>query len=155
MHDKKVVGFEIKVLSNLLKRAINKQITKNYGQELTGMQGMIIGYISHHSKERDIYQRDIETNFNIRRSSVTGILQTMEKNELLVRESVSHDARLKRLVLTDKAEKINKIIHQSITEVEDRLQQDLTEIELAQFFHTIEKIKKNISTENKGGKQDD
>ena len=48
----------------------------------------------------------IEKQFDIRRSTVTNILQGMEKQELIIRKSVNNDARLKMILLTDKAKNI-------------------------------------------------
>ena len=36
-----------------------------------------------------MFQRDVEAEFNIRRSTATGILQLMEKNGFLLREPVA------------------------------------------------------------------
>lgn len=44
--------------------------------EVTGMHGWLIGYIE---RQGDVYQRDVEKRFNMRRSTVTKMLQLMEK----------------------------------------------------------------------------
>lgn len=44
---------------------------------------------------RIIFQKDLETEFCIGRSTVTNILNLMEKKGFVRRESVSYDARLK------------------------------------------------------------
>ena len=54
-----------------------------------------------------IIRKDIEEEFQIRKSTVTGILQLMEKNGFIYRESVEKDARLKRIVPTKKAEAVS------------------------------------------------
>ena len=69
--------------------------------ETTGMQGWIIGFL-HRNEDRDMFQRDVEAEFNIRRSTATGILQLMEKTASSA-GAVAYDARLKKLVLTPKA----------------------------------------------------
>ena len=51
-----------------------------------------------------MYQKDIEEEFRIRKSTVTGILKLLEKNGFIRRESVPQDARLKRIVPTARAE---------------------------------------------------
>ena len=63
------------------------------------MQGWIIGYL-YQNRDKEVFQRDIQEQFSIRRSTVTGILQLMEKNGLITRSSVERDARLKKLELT-------------------------------------------------------
>ncbi|MBA4603369.1 MarR family winged helix-turn-helix transcriptional regulator [Thermoactinomyces mirandus] len=144
MRPTKGIGFEIKVLSHLIKRCINDHVIKTRVKGLTGLQGIIIRYIFVHSQTRDVYQRDLENEFNIRRSSVTGVLQLMERNGLITREHAEHDARLKKLKLTPKAIKIHKIITQAIIEVEKKLRKDLSEDEINSFYTTLNKIKKNL-----------
>ncbi len=48
-----------------------------------------------------MFQRDIEREFSITRSTVTNILQLMERKGYIERRSVPQDARLKQLVLTE------------------------------------------------------
>ncbi len=93
----------------------------------------------------DVFQRDLEARFNIRRSTATGILKLMEKNGLIVRETVEYDARLKRLVLTEKAVKLHETIVREIDIIENTMRQGLSQEEFDSFFNTIEKIKKNLN----------
>ena len=111
------IGFEIKALNNLIKRRVEMSETKEEVEHLTGVHGFVIGYISDHDDE-DIFQRDIEEKFEIRRSTATGIINLMEKNGLIIREKVDYDARLKKLVLTDKAREINKLVEEDISRIE-------------------------------------
>ena len=87
MKGERHVGGEIRVLSNLIKRCMDDGMPP----ETTGMQGWIIGFL-HRNEDRDMFQRDVEAEFNIRRSTATGILQLMEKNGFLLREPVAYDA---------------------------------------------------------------
>lgn len=144
MENKRKIGFEIKTLSNLIKRRVENSSTVSEIDKLTGMHGWIIGYLYNNSTKREIFQRDIETEFSIRRSTVTGILQLMEKNGLIERNPVSYDARLKKLVLTPKAIEIHKKVHNEIMEIETRLMKGLSEEEVNTFLTILEKIKKNV-----------
>lgn len=137
-------GFAVKNLSNLFRRQICET-----SDHLTGMQGWIIGYIFENSKTRDIYQRDIETNFNIRRSTVTGILQLMEKSELLTRQSVPNDGRLKKLILTEKAIKMHKAFQVRAAEIDVLATRGLTGEELEFFFEIMRKMTDNLNADSK------
>ena len=107
------------------------------------MHGFIIGYLYDNS-DHDIYQREIEEKFNIRRSSVSSVLGLMEKNGLIKREAVEHDARLKKLVLTDKAKKLHERVHEEIEELEDTLTKGISQSELDSFMNTLDKLKTNL-----------
>ena len=52
-------------------------------------------------RDEPVFQRDIEREFSITRSTVTNILQLMERKGYIQRLSVPQDARLKQLVLTE------------------------------------------------------
>src|SRR5215510_7586463 len=77
--------------------------------DLTPVQFMLLLYLFD-NEDKDMFQRDIEATFKIRRSTVTNLIQSVEKKGYVKRESVESDARLKRLCLTDKAKEIGKKI---------------------------------------------
>lgn len=141
-HDK-YVSFEIRTLTNLLRRHVDASSTKKYIDNLTGMHGWVIGYL-YDRRDKDVFQRDLEEEFTVRRSTATAILQLMEKNELVTRQPVSYDARLKKLELTPKALELHRMIAKDIEQMEKLLTKGISEQELAAFFVTIGKLKKNI-----------
>ena len=69
----------------------------------------------------------------------------MEKNGLIIRQPVPYDARLKKIILTDKAIELHDKIDRDIEEIEKRAVKGISEEELDLFFATAEKIKKNLS----------
>ena len=142
MTEKKRLGFELKQLSNLVKRNMEQTMVQR-GENLTAMQRWIIGYLSH-NRDRDVFQRDIEAEFKIRRSTVTGILKLMEKNGLLERHSVEQDGRLKKLVLTHKAIDLHENAMKMMQNMEERLTKGLSEDEITNLFCIIDKMKKNM-----------
>ena len=142
MKKNKTVEFEIHTLNNLIKRDIERSMAKER-DALTGVHGWAIEYFCKNCEE-DIFQRDFEEHFSIRRSTATKILQLMEKNGLIVRESVSYDARLKKITLTEKAVKIHNSITSDIAEREIRISKGIGAEELDAFFKTIDKIKLNL-----------
>ena len=76
-----MVGFEIKTVHNLLKRDFEKLLDHEKFKNITGVQKWVIGYLSEHEGE-DVFQRDLEEEFSIRRSTATGILQIDGKKRL-------------------------------------------------------------------------
>lgn len=144
MNNKKRLGLEVRVVSNMIKRKVDEIIGSEGTKDLTGVQGWIIGYIYDNSKQGAVFQKDIEKEFNIRRSTATGILQLLEKNNYINRESVASDARLKKLVLTEKAKITHENIEFRIEEFESNLQKGLTIEELDTFYLIMEKVKKNL-----------
>ena len=93
-------GGWISVLFHKLRKRVNADVQ---GLGLTGIQSRVIHYILAKCAEGPVYQRDVEGMFGVSRSTVTGMLQQMEKEGLIRRGSVQGDARLKSLIPTQKA----------------------------------------------------
>ena len=109
----------------------------------TGMHGYLLRYL-YENQERDVFQRDIEKAFSISRSSVTVTLQLMEKNGLIRRESVAQDARLKRIVLTQKARDLHRQIEADILAFESNLARGISEEEQEVFLRVAKKMQENL-----------
>ena len=144
--DCKEVAKEVKTLANLLKRQLDASISKVSTDNITGVQVLILGFIS--DSETDIYQKDIEKQFDIRRSTVTNILHGMEKQNFIIREAVNNDARLKKIILTRKAKDILNNLNDEVTKTQQLLIKDISEHDLEIYFSVIKKMKENL-----GGKQ--
>lgn len=142
MQKTRCVGIEVRKLSHLIRRNLESRLTPaEVG--VTGMQRMVLQFLADHAGQ-DVYQRDIEAFFSIRRSTVTGILQLMEKNGLLVRQAVSSDARLKKLVLTPAGDALHRKTEADIQALERQALAGLTADEVEQFFSLLGKIQKNL-----------
>lgn len=111
--------------------------------EVTRMHGWIMGYL-YHNQDREIYQKTIESEFNIQRSTVTAILQLMEKKGYIRREAVEGDARLKRIVLTDEGLDIAIRTRAMIDSMEKRLIDGIEEEKLQIFFEVAGKLRENM-----------
>ena len=95
-----VIPAQIRRVDNLIFRKINQFARENGVEQATPMHGWIIEYLYRH-RDAAVFQRDIEREFSITRSTVTNILQLMERKGYIERRSVPQDARLKQLVLTE------------------------------------------------------
>lgn len=137
---KKAVGHEVKCLSNLIRREMDGG---GMPKPATIMQSLFIGYLMRH-RDAVCYQRDLEAEFRIRRSTASGILRLMERDGLIRREPVESDARLKRLVLTPKAVESCHCMEQAIEAVEAKTTAGLSDEELETFFALVDKMKKNL-----------
>lgn len=140
------IGYEIRSVSHLVKLTIDQTIAKSETHGVTGMQGWIIGYLYHHKDAQDCFQHDLELEFNIRRSTASGILQRMERDGLIERAMVPTDARRKKLILTSKAIGIHENVMRAIDTVESNLTNGLTSAEIETFLTTLGKIKQNLKS---------
>lgn len=141
MEDEFCIGKAIHMVGNQMKRLADNAAAE-YG--LTSIQSRIIRFLYLESKKRDVYQKDIEEEFNIRRSSVSSVLQLLEKKGYIERVSVEKDGRLKKIVLTGTGKLIQEKVHSLIQEGEKRLKDELTEEELNLFIDILSKLSKKL-----------
>ncbi len=144
MSRKDTLGFVIKTLDNLFFRNMFAYETSQRGMdEVTVMHGWILGFL-YENDDRDIFQKDIETEFSIARSTVTSIVKLMEKKGYIRRESVEQDGRLKKLVLTAKGRKIHEQHIGCIDVLEARCKRNITPEEMEAFLAVAGKLKQNL-----------
>ena len=150
------VCFELRLLHNAIKRRLQAAAPLPC-EGATHLHGMIVSFIAGHQGQ-DLFQRDLENEFHIRRSTASTVLKLMEKNGLLYRESVPQDARLKRLVLTEQAYSLHEQINQRMEEIDQELAQGISQEELDLFVRVIRQMRDNMElletpTPENGGKE--
>lgn len=138
------VGRLINTLSHQLKRQMCAHESED---SLTNMQRHVLHYILFQSLQHDIYQKDLEKEFQIRRSTASGTLQLLEKNGFIRREAVERDARLKKIVPTDKARGVREHILGNIRYMESTLRRGIPEKKLKVCMEVLEQMSANL-TEN-------
>ena len=137
---------EFMSLSNLIRREMDASRLKR-GLPVTAMHGFIIGYL-HKNSGRDVFQKDIEEAFSYRRSTASTVLGLMEEKGLIERVGVPYDARLKKLVLTEKALEIVAAHEEDSAEVDARMVRGIPDEELEKFFSVLDKIIDNLKEEH-------
>lgn len=142
MNSTRKIGYEINSVSNMLKRNAPR-----LEKSPTRMQMWIISYIRNNS-ERDIFQGELERTFNITRATASDILKRMERDGFVIRKSATHDARMKKITLTDEAIQIADEIRRNILKNEYLMARDISADDLNTFFRVIDKIKENLQNIN-------
>lgn len=137
------IGFEIRTLANLMRRDFEKVRAQLNLNSPGGINGWAIGYLMNNAS-KDIFQKDFENEFSIRRSTASNILKHMEDNGLIKRVPVDYDARLKKIVLTEKAVEIHKQISVAIEKRENKMRRGLSDSEIETFFKITSKLKNNL-----------
>ena len=141
------VGRLINTISHQLKRRMS--IPEEEDSLRTNMQRLVLHYILFESLKRDIYQKDVEKEFQIRRSTATGTLQILEKNGFITRDPVKEDARLKKLTPTDKAKGVRQHILDNIRYVEGLLAGEIPEEKLTVCREVLQQMSENLSCDEK------
>ena len=150
------------MLTGRLVRMLNHQLKRNQkpeeaveDDELTPMQRHILNYILLETLHRDIYQKNLEEEFQVRKSTVSGILKLIEKNGFIYRESVKEDARLKRILPTKKAEALRPSILEHIHETEIRMTEGVSEQDLFLCKKVLYQMCQNLAEKNRENKEVD
>jgi len=138
-HDKHAAHYVSK-LSNKLRRKIDAFSSR---KSFSGSEGRVLHFIL--AQSNDVFQKDIEEEFSLRPPTATELLKKMEKNDLIYREAMANDARMKRIVVSEKALQYKDMVIADITALEEELTKDIPQNELDVFFKVIEKMLDNIS----------
>lgn len=139
------VGYKLRLLHNQLHNHIEHKKEQNeyMVSDLTRMQRLTIGFL-HRNSDREIYQKDIETEFAISRATASNMLSLMERKDLIKREPVEHDARLKKLVLTVQAKQMHSQVVQDIRETESLLTNGLSEDDKRRLHQYLDLMIQNL-----------
>ena len=139
------VGRKIKKVQSLIRKAIHDSETFRNNEELTNVIGWTIGFINRRNNEGiETYQKDVEAEFKISRSTATGLLQNMEKLGYLYREVSSVDSRLKRIVLTEKSIELHKKVVLTFDEIEIKLLKGFTVEEKVELLNYLIRLEQNL-----------
>ena len=137
------VGRELKKTHNLIARVVEEKRQTQKSDSVSFMMRKVIDFL-YRNKSSEIFQRDIEKEFSLRRSSASQLLGKMEEATLIKRQPSQIDKRLKRVVLTDKAEKKCDEFIKGIISFEESLVKDIDEREVEAFLKTLSKIQANV-----------
>ncbi len=152
LHKQEKIGLEIRKLNHEMNRNLELQVKAEGIDEVTLMHGWIMRYL-YENREKEIYQKDIEKHFSIGRSTVTSIIQLMEKKGFIERQAVQSDARLKKVLLTEKGEKTHETIEALIIQLNQNMMEGIEPEELQTFLEVLSKIRQNIERKREEKKE--
>ena len=146
------VTFELQILAHMMKRYLDSLVeadklpVPDTGKGLSGANMFIMRYL-YENRDREVYQKELEEQMNVRRSTISKVLQIMEKKGLIRREQAEHDARVKRITLSVQSQHNMEMFWENIEQMQRRLTGGFTDEELEQFLYLISKEKKNFEQE--------
>lgn len=127
-------------LSNKIRRKIDASSSSG---ELSGAQGKALHFIL--AQTDDIFQKDIEEEYGLRPPTATELLKKMERDGLIRREAVSYDARLKKIIATEKALQYKEQVISDLENLENQLTKGIASEDLKVFFRVMDKMFGNLS----------
>ena len=143
LHKGKDIGKEVRALSNVIMRYIESRYLPRGLDRITVNNSWILEYLME-NRGRDVFARDIEDEFSVTRSTVSKVIEIMEGKDLIQRESVNYDARLKKLVLTQKAYKFYEQIQHKQSEFESIILKDFSDEECELLLEFLRRMRGNV-----------
>lgn len=142
------IGHELAYTNNLIARRIARGGNNKYAMNISPIQVRIVKYLVKQNNKA-ILQKDMEYLFNIRRSTVSGVIKTMEKNNIIIRENVKDDNKSKEIKLTDEVYKRANDLVKELKELDLELLKDINKEDLEVFMRVLKNIQDNLKEERK------
>ncbi len=138
----KDIGHKVRILHNAIGKFFGTCWSKSE-TEPTRMQCGTMHYLRDHEGE-DVFQKDLEETFSISGATATNILKLMEKDGLITRVPMPHDARLKKIELTEKGIAIDDAARANVERLESAIKRGFTEEELTTFRDYLNRVTQNV-----------
>lgn len=134
-------GYYIQKLAKNIKYLADENLIAH---KVTFEQVKVLKFLERYTQESPANQKDIEVMFELKRSSVTSILQNMEKSGLVLRSGDAADGRVKRVWLTKKGRELSLFLRDYINKLEAVIVSDMTEEEKAFFNQLLKRSIRNV-----------
>ncbi len=134
------IGKTLKELNLQIFKVVRKRHSQ-LGIDLTPIQATII--LALYENKDILYQKHLEPIVACNKSTLSSILDTMEKKELIKRVTM-RDTRKNGIVLTKKSYDLTKLIAKDKKELDKKMVKDLTREEIENFKITLNKMLSNL-----------
>lgn len=142
-------GTQIAKLFREINSILNQQLRKAFqGLGLTPPQMMILHYIS---KKEHCKVSDISKEFNMAASTVSSILDRLERNDLVLRERKKEDKRVVQISLSEKAFGIKGSLTASINKFMEDMTQAASDEELDEIIGGLFRMKELLNRDGLAG----
>lgn len=144
--------FELKKLLQLIINEVEFNIDEESKKKtLSPTQIRIITYIVEH--DNSVLQKELENVLGISRATVSDVIKTMEKNNLIEKIPSDVDFRTNRIILKDSALKRLEEVKLTFDKISNKMYKNISNDELILFNSILNKMIVNL--ENKKGKEMD
>ncbi|MDY4889053.1 MAG: MarR family winged helix-turn-helix transcriptional regulator [Sphaerochaetaceae bacterium] len=145
---------EIKSLSNILNRKLFDVLSAVGDEKLNSVQLWILCFIYYRKQsEKEVFQKDIELYFDIRRPTASKMLGALEDQCFLERFVDDDDNRRKKLVLTEKAVQCVESRTDYIKQFNEQFLYGVSKRELISFLRTLDNMKRNLDRIRTSGRK--
>ena len=133
------IGFYLRKLNNHIQKRSHSFYNRKENKECSLSNLWVIDYLTDNS-DKDIYQKDIETEFSINRATASKMLTLMEEKNFITRIPCEEDGRLKKIKVLPEGEKLKSICLAIRKEMEKELSFSLTQEEVETLKNILKKM---------------
>lgn len=137
------VAFALRELSIAMARYFGHMNKDCPHDHPSGIQIGILDYLEK-NKNKDIFQKDLEKEFMMRRPTASRVLARMETSDYIQRVSVPYDGRLKKIIINPEVFKKRDHPNKRMEQFNRELTNGLSEKEIEQFIQITTTMKNNI-----------
>ncbi len=148
MKEEMTLGLQLKQTSKTIKKYVQNKIENNFKEHavhITLSEGMIMHYVYKHSDEI-VTAKTLIARFSLSKATMSQTLTSLLRKGLIHYDECKNDGRMKRIILSKKAEKLESDINQSLTESDAFFKDAFTEEEFSTFITLLDKLRQHVST---------
>lgn len=142
---KRYIARDLSQLTNMLLNRVTKYT--NPMDYINFTQLGIMHYLLD-NQDKEICQKDIEIQMQLKKASITGALDSLEAKHAIKRIVDKNDRRKNIIVIDKEALKYKDKISMYLNDIEKKITQDINEKELDTFCMVMEKMISNLKEEN-------
>ena len=141
---KRNLGKKMRRLANRINVYLEENDTSRRGLNQTQLQ--ILNYLMCHEKA---IQKDLEAETQLKKSSITGSIDSLVEKDLVRRVKGDDDKRKNYIVLTQQAIEGKKLLEDKLATLDDKIVEGIGEKELETFISVLDKMIDNLKSEEK------
>ncbi len=141
------LGLEIKQTSKVIKQYVQRKIDENFKENdvhVTISEGMVLHYVHNHEDEV-VTARVLIDQYGLSKATMSQILTSLLRKGLIHYEVYKPDGRMKRIVLSKKALRLESDINKSLADSDSFFKGAFTEKELETFADLLKKLRTFVS----------
>ncbi len=127
-HEKnKLYEFYLRNIVHAMKQRLDSKLIP---YDITNQQARLLGYLDKQLKQgHEIVQKDLERTIKLRGSSITSLLQGLERKGFIIRNTGSKDGRTKQIRITEKGNALIDEVETTFQDVETLLLKGMSDEE--------------------------
>ncbi len=131
-------------LSHHINRYLEENDTSRRGLNETQLQ--ILNYLMNHE---NVIQKDLEIETQLKKSSITGSIDSLSQKGLVERNKGGNDRRKNYIVLTKEALEGRKLLEDKLAKLDEKIIEGIEKNELETFINVLDRMISNLHSEDK------